>query len=81
MTDEELKAIATLTERTANIQADIAEIKNRLTAMNGNWLKNFQRLENSHNSLNGKVMTLIGILAGLGILGGGTAGVLKLLGY
>ena len=73
--------ISTLLERSKNTQGDIVEIKTQLTIMNETWFKNFQQLQCSHNRLNGKVQTLIGVLAGLGILGGGTAGILKILGY
>ncbi len=73
--------IATLLERTVNTQSDIMEIKRQLISINETWFKNFKQLQCSHNQLNGKVQTLIGVLAGLGILGGGTAGILKLLGY
>ncbi len=81
MTDGELGAIATLLERSTNTQKDIKEIKNQLTLLAESWDKHLKELSNNHNNLERKVSTLIGVLAGLGILGGGTAGILKLLGY
>ncbi len=73
--------IAKLLERSVNTQNDVLDIKKQLTNLADKWDENLKALDCRHNKLNNRVTALIGVLAGLGALGGGAAGVLKLLGY
>lgn len=59
----------------------VREIKVVLKGYDGNdgLCKQVLNLEESHNDLNGKFKLLCGILIGLGILGGGSVGLVNLL--
>lgn len=60
----------------------VVQLKTILVGVNGNpgLCKQVDDLSSGHSSLKKSFWTLVGILVGGGALGGGVAGVLKLLG-